>query len=126
MENVDRKIFDELFYFKQEVEKELKELRGIMGELIQVINSLKENSNKEILMMKDLLEKFTDENNFLKHELTKKQKIGSLKNKDAQSKGWVFFCLLHQHGTGSITGKNSSTRYIVEQTMREKYWRKAG
>ncbi len=72
MENVDRKIFDELFYFKQEVEKELKELRGIMGELIQVINSLKENSNKEILMMKDLLEKFTDENNFLKHELTKK------------------------------------------------------
>jgi RNA binding exosome subunit len=72
MENVDRKIFDELFYFKQEVEKELKELRGTMGELIQVINSLKENSNKEILMMKDLLEKFTDENNFLKHELTKK------------------------------------------------------
>ncbi len=72
MENVDRKVFDELFYFKQEVEKELKELRGIMGELIQVINSLKENSNKEILMMKDLLEKFTDENNFLKHELTKK------------------------------------------------------
>ena len=52
MENVDRKIFDELFYFKQEVEKELKELRGTMGELIQVINSLKENSNKEILMMR--------------------------------------------------------------------------
>lgn len=72
MENVDRKIFDELFYFKQEVEKELKELRGTMGELIQVINSLKENSNKEILMMRELLDKFTDENNFLKHELTKK------------------------------------------------------
>ena len=33
-------------------EKELKELRGTMGELIQVINSLKENSNKEILMMR--------------------------------------------------------------------------
>ena len=51
MENVDRQIFDELFYFKQEVEKELKEMRGTMGELIQVMNSVKENSNKEILLM---------------------------------------------------------------------------
>lgn len=72
MENVDRKIFDELFYFKQEVEKELKEVRGIVGELIQVINGLKDNSNKEILMMKDLLEKFTNENNLLKDELSKR------------------------------------------------------
>tara|TARA_B110000196_G_C21138632_1_gene662573 strand:+ start:138 stop:356 length:219 start_codon:yes stop_codon:yes gene_type:complete len=72
MENMDRQIFDELFYFKQEVEKELKEMRGTMGELIQVMNSVKENSNKEISMMKDLLNKFTDDNNFLKHELTKK------------------------------------------------------
>tara|TARA_Y100001938_G_C8085716_1_gene431868 strand:- start:987 stop:1217 length:231 start_codon:yes stop_codon:yes gene_type:complete len=72
MENVDRKIFDELFYFKQEVEKELKEVRGILGELIQVINGLKDNSNKEILMMKDLLDKFTNENNFLKDELSKR------------------------------------------------------
>tara|TARA_R100000353_G_scaffold118323_1_gene84313 strand:+ start:882 stop:1112 length:231 start_codon:yes stop_codon:yes gene_type:complete len=72
MENVDRKIFDELFYFKQEVEKELKEVRGILGELIQVINGLKDNSNKEILMMKDLLEKFTNENNLLKDELSKR------------------------------------------------------
>tara|TARA_Y100000004_G_scaffold193675_1_gene256659 strand:+ start:2213 stop:2440 length:228 start_codon:yes stop_codon:yes gene_type:complete len=72
MENVDRKIFDELFYFKQEVEKELKEVRGIVGELIQVINGLKDNSNKEILMMKDLLDKFTNENNLLKDELSKR------------------------------------------------------
>ena len=72
MENVDRKIFDELFYFKQEVEKELKEVRGILGELIQVINGLKDNSNKEILMMRDLLEKFTNENNLLKDELSKR------------------------------------------------------
>ena len=72
MENVDRKIFDELFYFKQEVEKELKEVRGIVGELIQVINGLKDNSNKEIIMMKDLLDKFTNENNLLKDELSKR------------------------------------------------------
>lgn len=72
MENVDRKIFDELFYFKQEVEKELKEVRGIVGELIQVINGLKDNSNKEILMMRDLLDKFTNENNLLKDELSKR------------------------------------------------------
>jgi len=72
MENVDRKIFDELFYFKQEVEKELKEVRGILGELIQVINGLKDNSNKEILMMRDLLDKFTNENNLLKDELSKR------------------------------------------------------
>ena len=72
MENVDRKIFDELFYFKQEVEKELKEVRGIVGEHIQVINGLKDNSNKEIIMMKDLLDKFTNENNLLKDELSKR------------------------------------------------------
>ena len=72
MENVDRKIFDELFYFKQEVEKELKEMRGIVGELITVINDLRENSKKEILMLVDLQRKFIDDNNRLKEELAKR------------------------------------------------------
>lgn len=72
MENVDRKIFDELFYFKQEVEKELKEMRGIVGELITVINDLRENSKKEILMLVDLQKKFIDDNNLLKEELAKR------------------------------------------------------
>jgi tRNA uridine 5-carbamoylmethylation protein Kti12 len=72
MENVDRKIFDELFYFKQEVEKELKDMRGIVGELITVINDLRENSKKEILMLVDLQRKFIDDNNRLKEELAKR------------------------------------------------------
>lgn len=70
MDQEDRKQFDNTFYNHQDTMKGIEELRAEQQTTQELLQDMSDKVDKLILLYTDLQEKYVNENNLLRQELT--------------------------------------------------------
>ena len=70
MDQEDRKQFDNAFYNHQDTMKGIEELKAEQQTTQELLRDMSEKVDKLILLYTDLQEKYVNENNLLRQELT--------------------------------------------------------
>lgn len=70
MDQEDRKQFDNTFYNHQDTMKGIEELRAEQQTTQELLQGMNDKVDKLILLYTDLQEKYVNENNLLRQELT--------------------------------------------------------
>ena len=70
MDQQDRKQFDNTFYNHQDTMKGIEELRAEQQTTQELLQDMSDKVDKLILLYTDLQEKYVNENNLLRQELT--------------------------------------------------------
>ncbi len=75
MDTEERKNFDNQFYNHQETMKEIKEVRDTQENLVHILNEMSDRIDIIRINSSDILNRYVDEVNELKLELTELSKI---------------------------------------------------
>ena len=70
MDQEDRKQFDNAFYNHQDTMKGIEELKAEQQKTQELLRDMSDKVDKLILLYTDLQEKYVNENNLLRQELT--------------------------------------------------------